>query len=278
MVRKLILAGILASGLLMAQRGGGGGAGSSGMSNLPMRHRPAPGKADQIADKLKLNSKQKDQLLDILNAARQQAAPVHEEMDKQRADIASALIDGKPKEEVQKLVDGYAAVAGRMATWRAMLSPKYAPCSNPISSPSPRRLSRSWREFRLGAGALEEDTDVSTVMPDCRRPWRRWPPARRRSAAAAATTMRTLPGTTGRSRTQPAGSGGRLSEALAGAEKELQGHHGRRPERSGAAARAIDPEPRGTGGGHRGRQRRRCDRPGHQEVTRTWKRAWPPSK
>ncbi len=146
MVRRLLLAGILASGLLMAQRGGGGGAGGSGMSTMPMRPTPPKSKADQIGDKLKLNAKQKDQLLDILNAARQQAAPVREEMDKQRADIASALIDGKPKEDVQKLVDGYAAVAGKMTSVEGDAFAKIC------AMLKPNQQSRSAQAFEIMAG------------------------------------------------------------------------------------------------------------------------------
>ncbi len=150
MVRKLILAGIFASGLLMAQRGGGG-MGNTSMSNIPMRHAPPPGKVDQIADRLKLNSQQKDQLLDILNAARQQAAPVHEEMDKQRGEIASALIDGRPQEEVQKLVDGYAAVAGRMT---ALEGDAFAKICAMLK---PNQQSKAAQAFELMAGMFDVD-------------------------------------------------------------------------------------------------------------------------
>jgi Spy/CpxP family protein refolding chaperone len=146
MIRILLLAGILMSGLLMAQRGGGGGAGGSGMGTMPMRPIPPKTKADQIADRLKLNDQQKDQLLDILAAARQQAAPVREEMDKQRADIASALIDGKPQDEVQKLVDGYAAVAGRMASVEGDAFAKIC------AMLKPNQQSRSGQAFEIMAG------------------------------------------------------------------------------------------------------------------------------
>jgi regulator of protease activity HflC (stomatin/prohibitin superfamily) len=151
MVRKLFLAGTLAAGLLLAQRGGGSGMGGAGMGNIPMRRAPRATRADQIAEKLKLNSKQKDQLSVILATAREQAGPVREEMDNQRADIASAIIDAKPPEELQKLLDHYAEIAGRMT---ALEGDAFAKICDMLK---PEQQSRAPQAFELMAGMFDSE-------------------------------------------------------------------------------------------------------------------------
>jgi len=152
MVRNLFLAGMLAAGLLPAQRGGGGGGmGNSGMGSIPMRRAPRATRADQIAEKLRLNGKQKDELSIILAAARDQSRPVREEMDNQRADIATAIIDGKPPEEVQKLLDHYAEIAGRMAEVEGNALAKIC------AMLKPGQQSRAPQAFELMAGMFDSE-------------------------------------------------------------------------------------------------------------------------
>ncbi|HLH18779.1 MAG TPA: Spy/CpxP family protein refolding chaperone [Bryobacteraceae bacterium] len=131
MLQKLVLAGMLAAAMAFAQggmggmdeggMGGGGGrgrgrAGDMGsMENMgggPRARRQS--KTEQIADKLKLNKEQREQFDSILAAGREKAAPIREQMDKQRAQIAGALIGGKGGEEVDKMWADYSAAAAQM--------------------------------------------------------------------------------------------------------------------------------------------------------------------
>jgi hypothetical protein len=129
MLRKLILAGIFAAAVALAQGGGmegmggmGGGGGSrrgGGMDGMQgmggMQRQQRQSRADQLADKLKLNKEQKEQMLQILSAAREKAAPIRQEIDKQRAQIAGAMIDGKTGDDLQKLLANYSTVEAQMA-------------------------------------------------------------------------------------------------------------------------------------------------------------------
>jgi len=130
MFRKLLLAGILAAAMAFAQSGMGGmgqsgmggmgggrqrGGDMNGMENMGnMSRTRRQTKAEQIADKLKLNKDQKDQFESILSAGREKAAPIREQMDKQRAQIAGAMIGGKPAEEVDKLIADFTGLAAQM--------------------------------------------------------------------------------------------------------------------------------------------------------------------
>jgi len=131
MFQKLLLAGILAAAMAFAQSGMGGmggmgqggmggggrsrGGDMSGMENIGnMSRARRQTKAEQVADKLKLNKDQKDQFESILSAGREKAAPIREQMDKQRAQIAGAMIGGKPAEEVDKLIADFTGLAAQM--------------------------------------------------------------------------------------------------------------------------------------------------------------------
>ncbi len=131
MLQKLLLAGMLAAAMTFAQSGmggmgeggmgGGGGRGrASDMGSMENMGGGAPrarrlSKAEQIADKLKLNKEQREQLDSILSAGREKAAPIRDQMDKQRAQIAGALIGGKSGEEVDQMWAGYSATVAQMA-------------------------------------------------------------------------------------------------------------------------------------------------------------------
>jgi len=128
MVGRLLLAGVLALGMASAQRGGGGGGGMGGdemggmgrgeaggmSSNAGMVMARRMSKADQIAEKLKLGKEQKEEFQTILSAAREKAATVRAELDKQRAQIAGAMIDGKTGDDLNKPMADYAAAAAQM--------------------------------------------------------------------------------------------------------------------------------------------------------------------
>jgi Spy/CpxP family protein refolding chaperone len=110
MFKRLMWAGILVAAIASAQGGGGmgdemgmgaGGMGGGGRNrgggnnmgemgnSMPRPQRQT--REEQIADKLKLNKEQKEQLTTILSAAREKAAPLRESLLKQRLAIAQAI-------------------------------------------------------------------------------------------------------------------------------------------------------------------------------------------
>jgi hypothetical protein len=121
MLQKLLLAGIVVAGMAFAQEGMGGqmdgaprrgGSPMGQMSGMPRTQRQT--RADQIADKLKLNKEQKEQMLAIFSAAREKAMPIGTQLFKQRAEIATAMINGQTGDELQKLLADYSATAAQL--------------------------------------------------------------------------------------------------------------------------------------------------------------------
>lgn len=125
MFGRLLCTGILALGCAGAQddmgggmggRGGGGGGMRGGgdmganMSATPRRSN----KLEQISDKLKLTKDQKEEFSKILSATAERAGSVRLELDKARADLAGALIDGKPADDVAKLTAAIGAASAKM--------------------------------------------------------------------------------------------------------------------------------------------------------------------
>src|SRR5580700_5537163 len=116
-VLTAILATTLATTLGFAQRGGGGmggeggmgeggaGMGGSGMGGGMRVQRQS--KLDMIADKLKLNKEQKDQVQTIFLAALEESRPLGEQTMKGREAIASAMITGKSEDDIKKMLDQY---------------------------------------------------------------------------------------------------------------------------------------------------------------------------
>jgi len=127
MLQKLLLAGVLATAIAFAQGGGAMGGGQmegmgrtgrngSGMEGMGggMPRTQRQSRTDQIADKLKLNKEQKEQMLDIFSAAREKAMPITTQLLKQRADIATAMINGMSGDDLQKLLAGYSTTAAQL--------------------------------------------------------------------------------------------------------------------------------------------------------------------
>jgi len=121
MVRRLLLAGILAAGVVCAQRSGGGGGGGGGrgrdgggMDAIAIPRRQA--RFDVIADKLKLNKEQKEEAGKIFDAAQESAAPLNEQIRTGRNRITQAIIQGSNSgPEFQQLTAAYQAVLAQMA-------------------------------------------------------------------------------------------------------------------------------------------------------------------
>ena len=118
MVGRVLLAGLLAAGLLSAQgkRGGGGNSGSEMSMPRPQQQ----SKMEQIAEKLKLNKEQKEQALNIMNAAAESAGPIGQQINQGRGMIVQAMVQGQDNtDDFKKLMTQYTNVLAQMDSLEA---------------------------------------------------------------------------------------------------------------------------------------------------------------
>jgi Spy/CpxP family protein refolding chaperone len=102
MLKRILLAGLLASAMAFAQGGRGGGGGSrGGGSNMPsMSFGGTP--FDRISENLKLTKDQKKDFRATMDDAQKEATPVHEQILKSRQSIAEAVAAGKSQDDLVK--------------------------------------------------------------------------------------------------------------------------------------------------------------------------------
>src|SRR6266849_4132425 len=117
MLRRILLAGLLASTLVFAQRGGGGGGRSGGGSgNMPSVSFGPGTRLDRMSEALKLSKEQKKDVKAAMDDAQKEAAPIHEQMTKSHLAIAEAIAAGKSKEEVDKAIQSEADLETQMVS------------------------------------------------------------------------------------------------------------------------------------------------------------------
>jgi Spy/CpxP family protein refolding chaperone len=133
---RLLVTAVVCSAVALAQGGMGGGGGMGGMGGgggmggmggggrgntdgmntttggMPRAQRQS--RFDQVVDKLKLNKEQKEQAQTIMDAAREEAAPLHESVARARLEIADALVNAKGDDAVKKAQDAYAAEVAKV--------------------------------------------------------------------------------------------------------------------------------------------------------------------
>ena len=150
MFGKLVVIAALAATLASAQRGGGGGGRNNNTmgTDMPMRTQRQSA-FDQFRDKLKLNKDQESQARDILVAAAQQASPLASQMEKSRADLAGAMIDGKSDDEIKKLVEAQSAVQAQLDGVEADAFAKI------FATLKPNQQSKAGQAFELMAGMFD---------------------------------------------------------------------------------------------------------------------------
>ena len=121
---KLLLTGIFATTLVLAQgrgsamggdEGGGMGGGSraggeSGGIQMPR----VVSRMDQISEALKLNKEQKKEVKTILDEGQKEAGPVRDQLMKSQLAIGEAIQGGKSQDDLKPLVNGEAAVQAQM--------------------------------------------------------------------------------------------------------------------------------------------------------------------
>ena len=115
MLTRILLAGLLASTLVFAQRGGGGGSRGGGES-MPSMGFGGSTRLDRMTEALKLTKDQKKDVKAAMDDAQREATPIHEQMSKKRLAIAEAIAAGKPQEEIDKAVLAEAELVTMMAS------------------------------------------------------------------------------------------------------------------------------------------------------------------
>lgn len=113
---RLLLAGILAAGLMFAQggKGGGGGRGGGGGGNAP-NIGFGTSRMDRISDALKLTKDQKKELKSTFDDAQKEAAPIHEQMVKSHLAIAEAVAAGKSQQDMTPALGSHGTLESQMA-------------------------------------------------------------------------------------------------------------------------------------------------------------------
>ncbi|MBZ5729293.1 MAG: hypothetical protein LAP87_30500 [Acidobacteriia bacterium] len=166
MLLRCLLAAMLAATLATAQRpiGGMGGDETSTMGGRPARggqnsagnDRGAggmtrrPSRAEQIADRLKLNKDQKADLQTVLSAAREEALPVMQELLKGRNLMAQAMVAGKSQEAIDPLLKTYVALSAELSAIETRAFAKLC------ARLKPNQLARAGQAFDLMASMFEQ--------------------------------------------------------------------------------------------------------------------------
>jgi hypothetical protein len=118
MLAKVLMVGCVATALALAQGSMGPGAGPKGSSgggpggndtvgglgNDGRAHGQAkPSKAEQVAERLKLSAEQKVTYTSLLQETQKDAAPIIQQVQKSRNDLANGTLNGKSEAELVPL-------------------------------------------------------------------------------------------------------------------------------------------------------------------------------
>ena len=161
MFGRLLLTAVLATTLASAQRGGGGGGGGGddtggtggggGMGGMgggiPRVQRQS--KAEMLADRLKLNKDQKEEVQTLFNATLKEAAPLREQILKGREVITGAILAGRSQDDLKKLFDTYAIVSAQMIGIETKAFTKLC------ATLKPNQQSKAASAFELMAGMFD---------------------------------------------------------------------------------------------------------------------------
>jgi hypothetical protein len=124
MFYKLLVAGVFATTLVLAQgRGGGGGGmggggeeggmgGGGGMGGMQMPK--VVSRMDQISEALKLNKDQKKEVKTILDEGQKEASPVRDQLMKSELAVGDAIQGGKSQDDLKPLINSEAALQAQM--------------------------------------------------------------------------------------------------------------------------------------------------------------------
>src|SRR5215472_4832379 len=108
MTKRLLLSAILLAGVAAAQ---GRGSRNSGMSNnMPSTGPARINRLDMLGQILNLTKDQKKDVKTILDDGQKEAAPLHEQLAKSRAQVAAAIAAGKSQADIDQAIKAYADV------------------------------------------------------------------------------------------------------------------------------------------------------------------------
>ena len=108
---RILLAALLASTLVFAQRGGGGRGGSNAPNMTSGETR-----MDRITNALKLSKDQRKEIKAAMDDAQKEATPIYEQLLKSHLAIAEAIAAGKSQEEIDKAVHHQAELETQIAS------------------------------------------------------------------------------------------------------------------------------------------------------------------
>ena len=114
MITRILLAGLFAATLVVAQGGRGGG--SRGGGDMAPTFMVPGTRIDRVSDALKLTKDQKKDIKATMDDAQKEASPIHDQMLKGHLAIAEAVAAGKSQEEVDKTVNSQAELETQMAS------------------------------------------------------------------------------------------------------------------------------------------------------------------
>ena len=111
MLSRILLAGLVASTLAFAQRGGGGRGGSN-MPNMSSGET----RMDRLTGALKLSKDQRKEIKAAMDDAQKEAIPIYQQLPKSHLAIAEAIAAGKSQEEIDKAVHHQAELETQIAS------------------------------------------------------------------------------------------------------------------------------------------------------------------
>jgi Spy/CpxP family protein refolding chaperone len=111
---RLLLTGLLAIGAASAQKGSKGGGSGGGMGDMGGMRAPKQSRLDLIAEKLKLNKEQKDEVQTIISAGQEAAGPLGGQITQGRAALAQAIVQGKSGDELTQIQSSYTDLMAKM--------------------------------------------------------------------------------------------------------------------------------------------------------------------
>jgi Spy/CpxP family protein refolding chaperone len=111
MLSRILLAGLLASALAFAQRGGG----SRGGGGAPYGDFGGT-RLDRLTDALKLTKDQRRDIKAVMDDAQKEATPVHEQLLQSHLAIAEAIAAGQSQPEIDQAVRHHAELETQMVS------------------------------------------------------------------------------------------------------------------------------------------------------------------
>lgn len=111
---RLLLSVILLAGVAAAQ-GRGGGSRNGGGNNMPSTGPARISRLDMLGQFLSLTKDQKKDVKTIMDDGQKEAAPLHDQLSKARAQVAAAIQAGKSQDEIGQAIKAYADIQAQMA-------------------------------------------------------------------------------------------------------------------------------------------------------------------